>query len=346
MQHLSLRAARRNVVAFALAAFTATPVAFVPAPVRAAEPIVMKIGTASVNDMQHEFMKRYADAVNKESRGRIKVEVYPARQLGSNPLEIEATQFGSIAAWVGPPEFLAVVDARYEALSAPNLFKDVAHAQRAALDKGLNDAFLGLGTDKGLIGLALFVHGPTAFDTRKEVKTADDLKGLKIRVLAAPLQMEQIARLGGTPVPMALDHVLPALQQGEIDGVMTDLPAFTSLRYADAAKYVYESEQSMLFSIAVLSKQWYDALPADLKPIVLGTGPKVARDLQPWIAQFNADQHKLWQSQGGSIITPSETQKKIIAAKMATVTADVLKDKPAVKSMVDLALAASARTAK
>jgi TRAP-type C4-dicarboxylate transport system substrate-binding protein len=337
---------RRSLAALAVAAFAAVSLASIPAPARAADPIVMKIGTATLNDMQHEFMKRYAEAVNKDSKGRIKVEIYPASQLGSIPREIEATQFGSIQAWVGPPEFLAGVDARYEALSAPNLFKDVAHANRAALDKELNAAFLGMGTDKGLKGLALFVHGPTAFDMRKPVNTVDDLKGTKVRVLAAQLQMEQITRLGGTPVPMALDQVLPALQQGAIDGVMSDMPVFTSLHYADAAKYVYESDQSMLMSIAVISKQWYDGLPPDLQAIVLNDGTKTARELQPWIVQFNADQHKLWQQQGGVIVTPNAAQKAAITARMNTLSADTLKDKPAVKAMVDVAVAAAARTAK
>jgi TRAP-type transport system periplasmic protein len=337
---------RRPLAALAVAAFAAVSLASIPAPSRAADPVVMKIGTATLNDMQHEFMKRYAEAVNKDSKGRIKVEVYPASQLGSIPREIEATQFGSIQGWVGPPEFLAGVDARYEALSAPNLFKDVAHANRAALDKELNGAFLGMGTDKGLKGLALFVHGPTAFDMRKPINTVDDLKGTKVRVLAAQLQMEQITRLGGTPVPMALDQVLPALQQGAIDGVMSDMPVFTSLHYADAAKYVYESDQSMLMSIAVISKQWYDGLPPDLQAIVLNDGTKTARELQPWIVQFNADQHKLWQQQGGVIVTPTAAQKTAITARMNTLSADTLKDKPAVKAMVDVAVAAAARTAK
>jgi TRAP-type C4-dicarboxylate transport system substrate-binding protein len=330
----------------AVAAIAALSLGSTPAPARAAEPIVLKIGTATLNDSQHEFMKRYAAAVDKDSKGRIKVEVYPASQLGSIPREIEATQFGSIQGWVGPPEFLAGVDARYEALSAPNLFKDVAHADRAALDKQLDAAFLGLGGDKGLKGLALFVHGPSAFDMRKPINTVADLKGTKVRVLAAQLQMEQVTRLGGTPVPMALDQVLPALQQGAIDGVMSDLPVFTSLHYADAAKYVYESDQSMLMSIAVISKQWFDGLAPDLQAIVLNDGTKTARELQPWIVQFNADQHKLWKQQGGVIVTPNATQKAAITAKMATLSADVLKDKPAVKAMVDIAVAAAARTAK
>jgi TRAP-type C4-dicarboxylate transport system substrate-binding protein len=329
----------------ALVAVAAVTCAAFAAPLRAgADPIVMKIGTATLNDVQHEWMKRYKAAVERDTKGRIDVQIYPASQLGSIPREIEATQFGSIQGWVGPPEFLSGVDARYEALSAPNLLGDVQHASRVLNDREFSTAFLALGADKGLKGLALFVHGPTAFDTRKPVNTTDDLKGMKIRVLAAQLQMEQIARFGGTPVPMALDQVLPALQQGAIDGVMSDLPVFTSLRYADAAKYVYEADQSMLCSIAVISKQWYDGLPPDLQTVVTSDGTKVAHDLLPWITQFNNDQRKLWLQQGGVVVTPTADARKAIDAKMASVTDDVLKDKPLVKKMVDLAGAAAART--
>jgi TRAP-type transport system periplasmic protein len=328
----------------ALAAAAGMVLALSPAPVRAANPIVMKIGTATLNDMQHEFMRRYKAAIEKDTKGRIKVEIYPASQLGSIPREIEATQFGSIQGWVGPPEFLSGVDPRFEALSAPNLLGDVQHAARVLNDKEFSAAFLALGADKGLRGLALFVHGPTAFDTRKPVNTIDDLKGMKIRVLAAQLQMEQIARFGATAVPMALDQVLPALQQGAIDGVMSDLPVFTSLHYADAAKYSFEADQAMLCSIAVISKQWFYGLPRDLQTIVAADGTKVARNLLPWIVQFNNDQRKLWQQQGGVIVVPTAEQRKAIDAKMVGVTDDVLKDKPLVKKMVDLAAAAAART--
>src|SRR5512135_3398347 len=123
-------------------------------------PKVMKIGTATLNDAQHEWMKRFAAAVEKDSNGRIKVEVYPASQLGAIPRMIESTQFGAIQGWVGPPEFLSGVDMRYEVLSAPGLFKDMAHANRTIQDPEFNSTFLALGANKGLKGVGLFLSGP------------------------------------------------------------------------------------------------------------------------------------------------------------------------------------------
>src|SRR5262245_17929244 len=84
----------------------------------------MKMGVATINDTQHEWLKRYVANVEKASNGRIKGEIYPASQLGPIPRMIEGVQFGSIQSWIGPPEFLVGVDARYESLSAPGLMNN------------------------------------------------------------------------------------------------------------------------------------------------------------------------------------------------------------------------------
>src|ERR1700693_3104444 len=120
-------------------------------------PLVMKLGTATINDPQHEWMKVFAAMVERGSNGRIKAEIYPASQLGAIPRMIEGTQFGSIQAYVGPPEFLSGVDSRYEVLSAPGLVKDVSHASRAIQDPEFNTAFLALGANKGLKGIGVFL---------------------------------------------------------------------------------------------------------------------------------------------------------------------------------------------
>ena len=80
---------------------------------------VMKLSTATINDTQHEWLRRFVAMVEKDSGGRIKGEIYPASQLGPIPRQIEGVQFGSMQAWIGPPEFLVGVDKRYEALERP-----------------------------------------------------------------------------------------------------------------------------------------------------------------------------------------------------------------------------------
>src|SRR5580704_9581738 len=152
---------------FAMVAATTIMAASAPRLHAEGAPIVMKLSTATLNDTQHEWLKRFAAAVEKDSGGRIKGEVYPASQLGSIPRQIEGVQFGSIQGWIGPPEFLVGIDERYEALSAPGLFSSRAQYQHTIEDPAVLDLILGLGGNKGLIGGGIFPIGPSSIDTRK-----------------------------------------------------------------------------------------------------------------------------------------------------------------------------------
>src|SRR3954465_11011567 len=119
--------------------------------------LVIKTGTATLNDAQHEWLKRFAVAIAKNTNGRIKAEVYPASQLGAIPRMIEGTQLGAIQIWVGPPEFLVGVDPRFELLSVPGLLQNDQHAVRIINDAEFAKAFLAVGSNKGLVGASLFL---------------------------------------------------------------------------------------------------------------------------------------------------------------------------------------------
>jgi TRAP-type transport system periplasmic protein len=314
-----------------------------PAGAQGAPPITMKLSTATINDTQHEWLKRFGAAVEKDSGGRIKAEIYPASQLGSIPRQIEGVQFASIQGWVGPPEFLVGVDERYEALSAPGLFSSRDQYQRTIDDPSVRDMMLDLGANKGLLGAGLFPIGPSSIDTKKPVQHLADYNGLKIRVLASPFQLELIKRMGGSPVAMTLADVLPALQQGAIDGTLTTVTQYTTLHYIDAAKYVVETGQPYVTSIAVISKKWVDGLPPDLQKIVRDDGLQVSKDIVPFVYEFFDAQRKLWVEQGGSLTSlPAEDQAAMIA-KISSVGDDLSKDKPALNAAVKTVFAAAAK---
>lgn len=308
-------------------------------------PIVAKIGTAPINDGQHEWMKRFGAAVEKDSGGKIKVEVYPGSALGQIPRMIEGTQFNQIQGYVGPPEFLAGVDPRFGVLSAPGLFGSVAHARRALAEPGFRQPFLALGGDKGLQGVGLFGYTTYSFIMRRAVRKIADFKGAKIRVLAAPLQLETIKRLGGTGVPMPLGEVLPALQQGALDGVMTATSVATPLRFYDAAKFAVETEHGVTGVITVMSKQWFDGLPAELRKVVSDAGAKVDAEISAWLDQYNAAQEKEWAAKGGEVIRFDKAEQAALQKLLADVGEAVLKDRADQKRLFDLLVAASKKTA-
>jgi TRAP-type transport system periplasmic protein len=304
---------------------------------------VMKLSTASVNDAQHEFLKRFAAAVEKDSGGRIKGEIYPASQLGSIPRQIEGTQFGSIQGWLGPPEFLVGVDERYQALSAPGLFTSWEQDIRVINDAAVRDMLFNLGLNKGLVGLGIFMIGPSAIITRKPIHHLADYKGMKIRVLASPFQQEMINRMDASPVAMTLGDVLPALQQGAIDGALTPLNVFTTMHYQDAAKYVVETGQPHVNPMLVMNAKWVDALPPDLQKTVRDDSAEVSKEIVVFARDFWEAQRKVWVDSGGELTTLPADEQAAMIARISSIGNDLSKDKPALDRAVTQAFESAAR---
>ena len=263
----------------ALAAAAVALVATIGGPTQAQDkpPIVMKISLAALNEALHQFAKDYAALIEKESSGRIKTEIYPASQLGSIPRQIEGTQFGAIQCVVTPPEFYSGIDERYEVMAAPGLVDGLAQAQRLTGDPQVRKLMLGLGADKGLHGVGLFTSQPSSIIAKNPIRHLADLKGRKLRVFASQFQSEAFGRLGVTPVAMTLGDVLPALQQGAIDGAVAGTVIYVAMHYGDAAKSVTDIGQPVVFGLAAVSKKWYDSLPADLQQILDKAGADAKR---------------------------------------------------------------------
>jgi TRAP-type transport system periplasmic protein len=304
---------------------------------------VMKLATATLNDGNHQWMKRFAEAIAKKSAGRIRAELYPASQLGSIPRQIEGTQLGSIQMCLHPPEFFVGIDQRFELLSASGLFESEQHAIKTISDTEFANAFLALGANKGLIGASLILGAPQGFATRTPFRTLADIKGKKIRVFASPFQIGQITRLGGTGVPMSLGDVLPALQQGTIDGALGGLGVFNALGYYDVAKY-NETGQAFIFVLASLSKQWFETLPPDLQKIVLATAQETGTEVNPWVVEFLARQRKAWVEKGGELDTLSPADKADLMAKTRTIGDDIVQTKPELRPLWELLRAAAKRS--
>lgn len=311
-----------------------------PVASHAQAPIVMKLGTATIHDAQHEWMKMFAKVVDKNSKGRIKVEIYPASQLGQSPQMIEQTQINVIQGVVGPPEFLFGVDPRFQILSAPGLFKDLPQANLVLQDPTFNKAFLAVGANKGLKGLGLFISGPFSFVMRKPVEKLSDFDGRKIRVLASPMQLEQVRAMKMTPVPMPLGDVMPALQQGTIDGVMSDIPVFASLKFYDAAKYLIETDHGLIVSETIISKIWFDHLPKDLQSVVEKAGQQTSQD----IYQFSVDEinrgRKEWKTNGGVDVRLPADQEAKLMSELIPVGPRVTSSNPGEKALYGILKAA------
>jgi TRAP-type transport system periplasmic protein len=304
---------------------------------------VMKFTLPTVNEAQHQLAKNYAAAVEKDSGGRIKAEIYPASQLGSIPRQIEGVQFGAIQCAIIPPEFFVGVDERFEIMAAPGLVDSQAEALRLSQDPTVLKLMNGLGANKGLHGVGMFSTMMSSVISKTPIRHLGDFDGKRLRIFASQFQTSAFARLGATPIAMSLGDVLPALQQGTIDGAVAGLTVYTPFHYQDAAKYVTEINQPADFIVVEISKKWYDSLPPDLQKIVDEDGARESVAIAPQALQIFATMRKGWTDGGGELISLPPDEQATMMAKLASVGDDVSKEKPAIREAYDIVVDAAKR---
>jgi TRAP-type transport system periplasmic protein len=330
--------------AFAAAAFVLLPVMTPDMAHAQDKTYVMKITVPTLNDSLHQFAKNYAAAVEKDSGGRIKAEVYPASQLGSIPRQIEGTQFGAIQCAAIPPEFFVGIDERFEVMAAPGLVDSLQQGQRVAADPAVLKLMLALGANKGLHGVGLFMATQSSVIARTPIRHLADFKGKKIRIFASQFQSVAFERLGATPVAMSLGDVMPALQQGAIDGADAALAVYTPMHFQDAAKYVTETGQPAIFIIVEINSQWYNALPADLRQIVDRDGATESVAINPVAVELGEKFRKGWIDGGGELISLPADEQAAMLKTLASVGDDVSKSKPALHEAYEIVTDAAKRT--
>ena len=312
---------------------------------RAQQPTyVMKISTPTIHDIPDKWAANLAAALEKDSGGRIKVQLYPASQLGSIPRQIEGTQFGSIQMEVVPPEFMVGLDHRFEVLAAPGLVDSQAHGQRIAADPAVLKLMLGLGADKGLHGVGLFMAEQSVMVTRMPLRHLADFKGRKIRIFASQFQSEAFGRLGITPVAMTLGDVLPGIQQGTIDGAVTGIGPVANFHMVDAAKFVTQTGQPAIFLIAVVNKKWFESLPKDLQQLIEKEAAAQSLAVNPFAVEQVRQSEANYTSKGGELITLPPAEHAEMMKIISSVAPDVSGKNPALASAYKIVADAAART--
>jgi TRAP-type transport system periplasmic protein len=305
---------------------------------------VMKISAPTIHDVPDTFANMYGAAIEKDSGGRIKVEVYPASQLGAIPRQIEGTQFGSIQCSVIPPEFFVGVDERFEVMAAPGLVDSMAQGQKVAADPAVLKLMLSLGANKGLHGVALMMAEPSDVISKSPIRHVADFKGKKLRTFASKFQSEAWSRLGVTPVAMTLGDVLPALQQGAIDGAVAGVGPFVHLHFIDASKYITMINQPAIFLVAEVNKKWYDSLPSDLQQIIDKDAAAQSVAIRSVATDLRKKSEAAWVAAGGELINLPPDEQAAMMKTLSSVGADVSKSNPELAAAYKIVTDAALRT--
>ena len=202
----------------------------------------------------------------------MKTEIYPASQLGAIPRMVEGVLLGTIESFVTPTAFMVPTDPRFTIYDVPGLFVSPEHVVKVMHDPAYRDHFETMFLDRGIRIIGAIYNSPTLVLTKKPAPKLEDLKGMKIRTFASPLQMEPMKSVGAIPVPLALTEVIPQLQSGGLDGMLAGMPILTAFKYYDVARYVTDLNFAQIISINVVNENWFKAQPKDVQDAIRAAG--------------------------------------------------------------------------
>lgn len=310
----------------------------------AASAMDMKIGFVTINDSQHRVAEWFAKEVTKRTHGAITPRVFPAAQLGTIPREIEGIQFGTQEAFISPPGFFIGLNKAFQAADAPAMFENMEHQMRTLNYPTVREKFLNLATSKGVKGLFIYSAGGGAFATRDPVKKLSDLKGMKIRVLASPMERAMMDAIGVAGTPMAYSEVLPAIQRRVIDGSRSAIVVMGPSKFYTAAPNIVLTNGSFIPSGMWVSNIWFKKLSTEQQKILEETGKDATVIAQASALDIEAVWIKKWAQEGGTVRHFSKEDQAKLMATYKPLGDKLLGTDPAIAPMYELVKEAAKKT--
>ncbi|WP_298551493.1 TRAP transporter substrate-binding protein [uncultured Algibacter sp.] len=213
----------------------------------------------------HKGILEFKKALNKKSGGKMNVKVFPDGQLGSEREVLELLQIGSVAITKVSAATLSNFVPEYHVLGIPYLFRNKQH-QFDVLEGEVGKSILEKGSKFWLRGLGYYDAGSRSFYTsNKAIRTPEDLKGLKIRVMNNQMAINMVNALGGSATPMAYGELYTAIQQGVVDGAENNPPSFVSSNHYEVSKYYTLDQHSSVPDVLLIGTKYWDKLTEEEK---------------------------------------------------------------------------------
>ena len=226
-----------------------------------------------------EAVVRMGKKLEADTNGRISLQMYPSMQLGGEKEMIEQAQVGALhmaRISVGP---MGPIVPELNVFNLPFMFRDNAHMEKV-IDGPIGDEMLKKLSEHptaGLIGLCWMNAGTrNVYNSKHPIKTVEDLKGLKIRMMGNPVFVDTMNSLGGNGIAMGYDQLINALQTGVVDGAENNEPSYASGQHYRHAKFYSMTGHLMIPEILVFSKKAWATLSKEDQALIV----KLAKEAQ------------------------------------------------------------------
>jgi tripartite ATP-independent transporter DctP family solute receptor len=202
-----------------------------------------------------------------DKSGNLKVELYPAGVLGDQKAIMEATKVGAIDISVVASQVSQQFVPEHGIFGLPFVWLTLDDYVKFL--KGPIAAELGKKMEPHGLKVLTFANGGSlaVLNSKRPVRTPDDMKGLKLRVMQDPMQVDMIKAMGGIPVPMGTE-VYSAIQQGQIDGNATGPQLLWALKNHEVAKHLSFTHHGRAAAVVVMNLKKYNSLNAEQKKVL------------------------------------------------------------------------------
>lgn len=244
-----------------------------------AEKFVIQMATPSnPADSNVKAFFHFKELVERESNGRIEVQVMHSGQLGGHRDYIEGLQLGSIQMAEINTSVLSAVEDAFMIFDMPYISRSVDHLVRV-INSGVGDQLSArLEAKTGIKIVGFMVRTPrSVYSSRGAINSADDFRGLKIRVMQSPVMVKTMELLGAIPVPISATERYMALQTGVVDAAENSPPLIITEKEYEVTRYVSLTEHFITPNVIALDSKFYNRLPADLQRLVVSAGQRAAQ---------------------------------------------------------------------
>ncbi len=276
--------------------------------------VVLKLGhSLDVSHPVHKAMEFMNERLVELSGGTVEIDIYPSSVLGSEVQCIEQLQNGSLDMTKTSAASVENFLPEMAVFGLPYLFRDEVHYWNV-LSGEIGKELLEAMQAKGLRGLCYYDSGSRNFYTKDHpIRTPDDLKGLKIRVMNSRTAMDMVSTLGAAPTPIAWGELYTALAQGAVDGAENNPPSFTTNKHYEICKHFSKDAHTMIPDVLMISTKTWQKLD-----------PQVQKWVQQAADESSVFQRKLWKEKTiqsleeakAAGVTIHEVDKSLFAEKV------------------------------
>ena len=271
----------------------------------------IKVGIGlSADHPQGQAVTRFAELVSQRSDGKIKVKLFAGGLLGNDVSMVSSLQGGTQEMTIPDTSTLVGIAGLKEfgLINLPFLFNSSSEAD-TLLDGPFGQKLMAKLPEKGLIGLGFWENGFRQIsNNRRPITKAEDIQGLKLRVIQNPLFIDTFKTLGANALPMPFPEVYTALETGTVDGQENPMATLVASKFYEVQKHAVVSNHIYSVWAFLMSKKFWDKLTPDEQKLLTEAANEATAFERQTIRAFDATALEEIKSKGVEVTTLSDEE--------------------------------------